>query len=52
MVRIFFDNSLTDEELASAIIDNGSTLETSSGISYAKKDNSTFSVLSDRKSVV
>ena len=46
MVRIFFDNSLTDEELASAIIDNGSTLETSSGISYAKKDNSTFSVLS------
>lgn len=46
MVRIFFDNSLTDEELASAIIDNGSTIETSSGISYAKKDNSTFSVLS------
>ena len=46
MVRIFFDSSLNDEELASAIIDNGTTIETSSGISFAKSDNSSFDVLS------
>ena len=30
----------------SAIIDNGTTIETSSGISFAKSDNSSFDVLS------
>ena len=45
MVRTFFDPSLSSEELVSAIINTGTKVITSTGISYAKKDNSIFSVL-------
>lgn len=45
VVRSFFDISLGDEELASAIISNGTSLETSKGISYAKSDDTEFDVL-------
>ncbi|MGM9969869.1 MAG: peptidoglycan DD-metalloendopeptidase family protein [Anaeroplasma sp.] len=45
IVRTYFDSSLSSEELVSAIIDTGSKIITSTGISYAKKDNSVFSVL-------
>ncbi len=46
MVRIFFDLSLSDEELVSAIISTGSYMIESKGISYAKSDNSVFDVCS------
>lgn len=45
MVRTFFDDSLSLEELESAVIVNGSDMITSTGISYAKEDNNTFDVL-------
>ena len=46
MVRIFFDLSLSDEELVSAIISTGSHMIESKGVSYAKSDNSVFDVCS------
>lgn len=46
MVRIFFDLSLSDEELVSAIISTGSYMIESKGVSYAKSDNSVFDVCS------
>lgn len=46
VVRIFFDSSLSDEELVSAIIFTGSYMIESKGISYAKSDNSVFDVCS------
>lgn len=44
VVRIFFDTALTDEELVSAVITNGSYMIESKGMSYAKSDNSVFEV--------
>lgn len=44
-VRTFFDPELSSEELVSAVIDTGSKVIASTGISYAKADNSVFSVL-------
>jgi len=44
VVRIFFDVDLTDEELVSAVISNGSYMVESKGMSYAKADNSSFDV--------
>ena len=46
VVRIFFDLSLSDEELEDAIITAGSYMVESKGISYAKSDNSVFDVCS------
>lgn len=46
VVRIFFDLSLSDEELVSAIISTGSYMIESKGVSYAKSDNSVFDVCS------
>ena len=46
IVRTFFDASLSDEELVSAIIFTGSYMIESKGISYAKSDNSVFDVCS------
>lgn len=46
VVRTFFDLSLTDEELESAIIMNGSYMIQSKGIGYAKSDNAVFDVCS------
>ena len=46
MVRIFFDLSLSDEEIVSAIISTGSYMIESKGVSYAKSDNSVFDVCS------
>lgn len=46
VVRSFFDITLDDESLVSDIITNGSKLETSKGISYAKEDDSVFDVMS------
>lgn len=46
VVRIFFDLSLSDEELEAAIITAGSYMVESKGISYAKSDNSVFDVCS------
>lgn len=46
IVRSYFDVSLSDEDLETAIISNGQSLETSKGISYAKADDSVFDVLS------
>lgn len=45
LVRTFFDSSLTDEELESAVIISGSDMVTSTGTSFAKEDNSVFEVL-------
>ncbi len=45
LVRTFFDSNLSDEELVSAVINNGSEFIESSGTSYAKADNSVFDVL-------
>lgn len=42
VVRTFFDASLSDEQLASAIISNGSYMLESKGMSYSKPDNSVF----------
>ena len=42
-VRGFFDPSLSDEELQACMIDTGSKVIASVGISYAKNDNSVFS---------
>lgn len=44
VVRTFFDASLPDEQLASAIISNGSYMIESKGMSYSKPDNSVFDV--------
>lgn len=44
VVRIFFDVNLSDEELVSAVISNGSYMVESKGMSYAKADNSSFDV--------
>ena len=44
-VRTFFDPELKTEELVSAVIDTGSKIITSTGISYSKSDNTSFSVL-------
>lgn len=44
VVRKYFDLSLTDEELESAIISTGGYFLESKGISYAKADNSVFEV--------
>lgn len=44
VVRTFFDSSLSDEELVSAVITNGSYMIESKGMSYAKSDNSVFEV--------
>lgn len=46
MVRTYFDMSLTKEELeAAVIIDSSGALTTSTGVSFAKEDNSSFEVL-------
>lgn len=45
MVRTFFDPTLSNDELASAVILTGNEMIESTGISYAKADNSTFEVL-------
>ena len=44
VVRTFFDANLPDEQLASAIISNGSYMIESKGMSYSKPDNSVFDV--------
>lgn len=44
VVRGFFDQSLSDEELQACMIDTGSKVIASLGISYARKDNSVFSI--------
>ena len=44
VVRIFFDTNLSDEELVSAVISNGSYMVESKGMSYAKSDNTSFDV--------
>ncbi len=44
IVRTYFDASLSDEELVSAIIETGSYMIESKGLSYAKPDNSVFDV--------
>lgn len=46
LVRTYFDPTLPDAELVSAIISTGSYMIESKGISYAKKDNSVFDVCS------
>ena len=45
LVRTFFDETLSDEELESAVIVTGSEFITSTGTSYAKANNATFDVL-------
>lgn len=45
LARTFFDESLTDAELETAVIDNGTDMITSTGLSYKKNDNSSFDVL-------
>lgn len=45
MVRTFFDPTLSNDELASAVILTGNEMIESTGISYAKEDNSSFEVL-------
>ncbi len=52
IVRTFFDINLSDEELVSAVIVNGSYMIESKGLSYAKPDNSEFSVSSIYAGVV
>ena len=44
VVRTFFDETLTDEQLVTAIISNGSYMVESKGMSYSKPDNSIFDV--------
>ena len=44
MVRTFFDPTLPDEELVNAIINNGSYMVESKGVSYSKPDNAVFDV--------
>lgn len=44
VVRTFFDPSLPDEQLVDAIINNGSYMIESKGVSYSKPDNSVFDV--------
>lgn len=46
VVRTFYDPSLSDEELVSAIIMTGSYMVESKGMSYSKSDNSVFDVCS------
>ena len=46
VVRTFFDETMKDEQLVSAIIDNGSYMLESKGMSYSKPDNSVFNVTS------
>lgn len=45
IVRTYFDESLDDAQLETAVIDNGIEMITSTGISYKKSDNSSFEVL-------
>ena len=46
VVRTYFDSTLAKEELeAAVIIDSNGALITSTGVSYAKNDNSSFDVL-------
>ena len=44
VVRIFFDTNLSDEELVSAVISNGSYMVESKGVSFSKADNTSFDV--------
>ena len=52
VVRTFFDANLPDEQLASAIISNGSYMIESKGMSYSKPDNSVFDVKAIYEGVV
>lgn len=52
LARTFFDESLSDEELEAAVIDNGIDMITSTGLSYKKSDNSSFEVLAIYDGVV
>ena len=52
VVRTFFDANLPDEQLASAIISNGSYMIESKGMSYSKPDNSVFDVTAIYEGVV
>ena len=45
LVRTFFDESLSDDELETAVIVSGTSMSTSTGVGYAKKDNAVFEVL-------
>ena len=45
VVRTYFDQTMSNEQLASAIISNGSYMIESKGMSYSKPDNSVFDVL-------
>lgn len=45
LVRTFFDESLSDDELETAVITSGTSMSTSTGVGYAKKDNKAFDVL-------
>jgi|GEM_PF-352904 len=45
IARTYFDDSLSDEELEAAVINNGIEMVTSTGLSYKKNDNSSFEVL-------
>ena len=45
VVRTFFDQTMSNEQLASAIISNGSYMLESKGMSYSKSDNSVFDVI-------
>ena len=45
VVRTYFDQTMSNEQLASAIISNGSYMLESKGMSYSKPDNSVFDVL-------
>lgn len=44
VVRTFFDETLPDEQLVSAIISNSGSMIESKGMSYSKPDNSVFDV--------
>lgn len=46
VVRTFFDTELSEEELVSAVINTGTYLLESRGISYARSDNTSFDVFS------
>ena len=52
VVRTFFDANLPDEQLASAIISNGSYMIESKGMSYSKPDNSVLDVTAIYEGVV
>ena len=45
VVRTYFDETMSNEQLASAIISNGSYMLESKGMSYSKSDNSVFDVI-------